>query len=69
MRQTRKAQLASVSEINEPASLPYNFRAPEVESTRDPEIVKITTGQAKAELGLLKDLNSRIQTILDKPRP
>jgi hypothetical protein len=68
-KQTQKAQLASVTEINEPASLPYNFRAPDVEGTRDPEIIKITTGDAKAEIGFLKDLNARIQVILDKPRP
>ena len=68
-KQTQKAQLASVTEINEPASLPYNFRAPDVEGTRDPEITKITTGDAKAEIGFLKDLNARIQVILDKPRP
>jgi hypothetical protein len=40
-----------------------------VEGTRDPEITKITTGDAKAEIGFLKDLNARIQVILDKPRP
>jgi ABC-type glycerol-3-phosphate transport system substrate-binding protein len=68
-KQTQRAQLNSVTEINEPASLPYNFRAPEVEGLRDPEILKITTGAAKAETGFIRDLNSRIQAILDKPRP
>ncbi|MFM7197286.1 MAG: ABC transporter substrate-binding protein [Chloroflexota bacterium] len=68
-KQTQRAQLNSVTEINEPASLPYNFRAPEIEAMRDPEILKITTGEVKAEPGFLKDLNSRIQAILDKPRP
>ena len=68
-RQMQKAQLDSVTQIKEPSVTPYNFRAPEVNKVRDDAIIKITTGEQKAEPGFLKELSRQMQTILDLPRP
>jgi hypothetical protein len=40
-----------------------------VETIRDPGTRRITDGQAKAEPGFLRDLNSQMQPIMDLPRP
>ncbi|MGH2352272.1 MAG: ABC transporter substrate-binding protein [Chloroflexota bacterium] len=68
-KQAQVAQLKSVKEIKEPYSVPWNFRAPEVYKVRDPVITKIANGEAKAEPGLLAQLNAEMQVILDMPRP
>jgi multiple sugar transport system substrate-binding protein len=68
-RKMQKAQLDSVTQIKEPSVNPYNFRAPEVERLRDPVTTRITTGEAKAEPGYLRELNREVQVILDMPRP
>jgi multiple sugar transport system substrate-binding protein len=68
-KQTQVTQLNSVREIREPFSAPANFRAADVAAKRDPATTRITTGEAKAEAGYLKQLNSEIQAILDLPRP
>jgi multiple sugar transport system substrate-binding protein len=67
-KQMQQAQLKSVTEIKEPYSGPANFKAPDIERIRDPEITKITTGEAKAETGFLRNLNTQLQAILDQPR-
>jgi multiple sugar transport system substrate-binding protein len=67
-KQMQQAQLKSVQEIKEPYSGPANFKAPDVERIRDPEITKLTTGEAKAEAGFLRSLNTQLQAILDQPR-
>jgi hypothetical protein len=68
-KQAQQVQLDSIKEIKEPFSAPANFRAPEVEAIRDPATRRITDGQQKAEASYLKDLNSQMQVIMDKPRP
>ena len=68
-KQMQQAQMTSVNTIREPSTGPANFRAPEVERVRDPAITRIANGEAKAEPGLLKQLNSELQVILDMPRP
>ena len=68
-KQAQQVQLDSIKEIKEPFSAPANFRAPEVEAIRDPATRRITDGQQKAEASFLKDLNSQMQVIMDKPRP
>lgn len=67
-KQMQQAQLKSVNEIKEPYTGPANFKAPDIERVRDPEMLKITTGEAKAEAGFLRSLNSQLQAILDQPR-
>ncbi len=68
-KQAQLAQLNSVKEINEPYSVPWNFRAPEVYRVRDPAIAKIANGEAKADPGFLSQVNQEMQVILDLPRP
>ncbi len=68
-KQAQQVQLDSIKEIKEPYSAPANFRAPEVEAIRDPATRKITDGQAKVEPGLLRELNSEMQSIMNLPRP
>jgi hypothetical protein len=61
--------LNPVKEINEPYSVPWNFRAPEVYGVRDPAIIKIANGEANVDPGFLSQLNQAMQVILDLPRP
>lgn len=68
-KQTQLAQLNSVKEIKEPFSAPANFRAADIAKVRDPATTKITTGEAKAEPGYLRELNNQLQAIMDLPRP
>ena len=68
-KQCQRTQLASVSEIKEPFSAPANFRAADIANVRDPATTKITTGEAKADQGYLRDLNTQLQTIMDMSRP
>ncbi len=67
-KQMQQAQLKSLQEIKEPYSGPANFKAPDIERVRDPELTKITTGEAKAEAGFLRNLNTQLQAVLDLPR-
>ncbi|HEX2032936.1 MAG TPA: sugar ABC transporter substrate-binding protein [Chloroflexota bacterium] len=68
-KQMQKAQLDSVSQIREPSVTPYNFRAEEVYAIRDAATTRITTGEAKADPGYLRELNREMQVVLDLPRP
>jgi ABC-type glycerol-3-phosphate transport system substrate-binding protein len=68
-RQMQKTQLDSVAQSKEPSVMPFNFRAPEVYKVRDDLTTKITTGEAKAEPGSLRDIGRQTQAILDLPRP
>jgi hypothetical protein len=53
----------------EPFNLAWNFRGVEIDKLLSEGMNKLLRGESAPETGFLQDLHTRIQAILDQPRP